>query len=150
MSEPTEDRWADARRVLARRTPDSVLVVNRYGAAIVGPGGRTACGLLLTGLATSDDHADNLDALSLAWNVLPDLLAERDRYRAALPPPCPTHGDGFMARGGEWVDGHPVATWYCTWEDDAGGCGFWAPITPESLAVLRGGPASEGGDADAR
>lgn len=139
MSEPTEDRWADARRTLARRTPDSICVVNRYGAAIVGPGGRTACGLLLTGLATSDDHADNLDALSLGWNILPDLLAERDRYRAALPPPCPTHGDGFMARG--------VECWYCAYGDEQTACDFCAPITPESLEVLRAALAPEKGDA---
>ena len=143
MREPTEDRWADARRVLARRTPDSIVTINQGGIDV--RTGRDLRSVLCLTVAHRPDDIQgdwDQDALSLAWNVLPDLLAERDRCRAALPPPCPIHGDGFMARGAE--------CWYCAYGDEQTACDFCAPISPESLEVLRGGPAPEGGDGDAR
>lgn len=85
MNEPTEDRWADARRVLARRTPESIVTIDQGGIDV--RTGRELRSVLRLTVARRPEGIQgdwDLDALSLAWNVLPDLLDERDRYRAAL------------------------------------------------------------------
>lgn len=71
------DEWRHVREVLAKRTPDSILTVNRYGMGI----NSLATGKAVTVLMRKEgdpNHAQvdrDLDALSILWNTADELLA---------------------------------------------------------------------------
>lgn len=82
------DEWRHVREVLARRTPDSTLTVNRYGAYVmVAVAGklRDMTVLHITRTDDQDQTERDLDALSILWNTADALLSAlaRERRRVA-------------------------------------------------------------------
>lgn len=81
------DEWRHVRAVLAKRTPDSTLVVNRYAMGICpNAGGKAMTTLMRKEGDPNEAQVDNdLDALSILWNTADALLAAlaRERRRSA-------------------------------------------------------------------
>lgn len=81
------DEWRHVREVLAKRTPDSELLVHRSGGQIVAAiDGRPVTVMLVkvpAGVSQRQADAD-LDALSVLWNVADELLASLARERRRL------------------------------------------------------------------
>lgn len=81
----TPEELRHIREVLARRTPASVLMIDRGGITVrTGPTLRSVLRLAVARRSDDIQSDHDLDAISLGWQVLPDLLAEVERLRAAV------------------------------------------------------------------
>ena len=100
-----DDKWRHVREVLSKRTPDSVLVVNRYGMGI----NPHATGKAVTVLMRKQDdpnHAQvdlDLDALSILWNTADELVGGCRRPGPRAAAGGGAAGDTPAHRGCRWV-----------------------------------------------